>query len=399
MSQSAPWTLGRALPGLLIGATLTTAAALLVIALATGAGRLAPSRTSDPGPSARAVVPRADLTDLELSTIALFESASPGVVHISSSTGRVGWFESLGRGRDWAEGGGSGFVWDAAGHIVTNHHVVEGAQTLVVTFADGRRFPARVMGVSTSLDLAVLEVDAPSESLRPLPVGSSAELRVGQVLYAIGSPFGLDLTLSAGLLGGLERTVRDDRGRLLTGMIQTDAAIHPGNSGGPLLDSAGRVIGIATAVVESPGGNGGIGFAIPIDVVNRSLPRLMSEQQMGQVAIGLVIGKPALLRTLGLEAGLPIGQVVEGSPAAQAGLRGLEIDAQANISADVLLSLGGVELESREDLLMVLCDFAPGDRIPARVWRAGQEFEVELVAVEVDRLGLEPIDPRPAGGN
>ncbi|MEO0653129.1 MAG: trypsin-like peptidase domain-containing protein, partial [Planctomycetota bacterium] len=378
MAETSPWSFGRALPGLLIGATLTAAVALLAIAVTTGVRRLAPAYPEVDGPETRQVSPRATLSGLELSTIALFESAAPGVVHISTSSGRVRWFESLGRGRDWEEGSGSGFVWDLEGHIVTNHHVVEGAQTLVVTFADGRRYPARLMGVSTRLDLAVLEVDAPGEGLRPLPLGSSADLSVGQVLYAIGSPFGLDQTLSAGLLGGLERTVRDDRGRLLTGMIQTDAAIHPGNSGGPLLDSAGRVIGIATAVVESPGGNGGIGFAIPIDVVNRTLPKLMSEQQVGPVAIGLVIGRPALLQTLGLAKGLPIGEVVSGSPSERAGLRGLDIAPDGHITADVLLSLSGVELGSRDDLMMVLHDFAPGDLITARVWREGQVFEVEL---------------------
>lgn len=373
------------LPRLLILAALGAALLFLVLAFSTGWRNL--RMQAAPSDPARVIADRGDLTGFESGAIDVFARSVPGVLHVSTSTESVQWFESLGRERGWVEGEASGFLWDDRGHVVTNQHVIEGAQTLVVSDADGARYSAELVGVSEDFDLALLHVKGLAGRLEPLPIGSSADLVVGQVVFAIGSPLGLDHTLSGGLIGGLGRAVRDDRGRLLTGLIQTGAGIHPGNSGGPLLDTAGRVIGVATAVARSPLGTGGIGFAIPIDVVNRVVPRLISRVGMGQASIGLLVAHLGVRDSLGVEGGLPIGLVLPDSPAERAGLRGVDVRSDGDVTADVLLTIGGVELANSGDLVMAMADFAPGDVVTAEIWRDGQVFEVELETVELESIG------------
>ncbi|MBM4297498.1 MAG: trypsin-like serine protease, partial [Deltaproteobacteria bacterium] len=220
---------------------------------------------NDPKASPRAVAPRGELRGDEKSTIALFKQASPAVVNITA----------IGVERDMftlnlyqiPQGTGSGFVWDTTGNIITNFHVIQNADAAQVTLADQSNWKARVVGVAPDKDLAVLKIDAPANKLQPIPIGTSKDLQVGQSVFAIGNPFGLDQTLTTGIISALNREIESVTRRPIQGVIQSDAAINPGNSGGPLLDSAGRLIGVNTAIYSPSGASAGIGFAIPVDTV------------------------------------------------------------------------------------------------------------------------------------
>ncbi|MCZ6452167.1 MAG: trypsin-like peptidase domain-containing protein, partial [Deltaproteobacteria bacterium] len=221
----------------------------------------------------REITPRGKLSVEESLTIALFRKASPSVVNITTLTVRRDVFTlNL---LEIPEGTGSGFVWDNAGHIVTNYHVIQNADVAQVTLADQSTLKARRIGVAPDKDLAVLQIDVAKSRLRPIPIGSSNNLRVGQKVYAIGNPFGLDQTLTTGVISALGREIESVTRRPIRGVIQTDAAINPGNSGGPLLDSAGRLIGVNTQIFSPSGASVGIGFAIPVDTVNRVVPQLI----------------------------------------------------------------------------------------------------------------------------
>jgi len=228
----------------------------------------------DPDAVPRAITPRGELANDEKATIQVFKQTAPSVVHITN----------LGVARDYfsfdvmkiPRGTGSGIVWDQDGHIVTNYHVVKGAQSLKVTLADHSTWEATRVEVDPDRDLAVIWITAPKNKLKPILVGKSEDLQVGQKTLAIGNPFGLDQTLTQGLVSALGREIEADTGRTIKGVIQTDAAINPGNSGGPLLDSAGRLIGVNTAIVSPSGASAGIGFAIPVDEVNRLVPQLIA---------------------------------------------------------------------------------------------------------------------------
>lgn len=222
----------------------------------------------------RLVTPRGDLAQDERSAIELFETASQAVVYISTAE-RV--IDRRTRNiYNMPRGTGSGFVWDELGHIVTNHHVVEGASGATVRLADGRSYRAMLVGSDPANDLAVLRIGVAIGRPPNLPIGSSSDLRVGQNVFAIGNPFGLDWTLTTGVVSALDRDLPRRGGRPIRGLIQTDAAINPGNSGGPLLDSAGRLIGVNTAIYSPSGANAGVGFAVPVDVVNRVVPALIA---------------------------------------------------------------------------------------------------------------------------
>lgn len=222
------------------------------------------------------VVPRGDLAADEQDTIQIFQAASPSVVHITTREFRRDLFS-----RDIFEipqGNGTGVVWDANGHIVTNFHVIESADTLYVTMSDQSSWKAKLVGIAPDIDLAVLKISSRVTKLQPLPVGTSNDLQVGQKVFAIGNPFGLDQSLTSGLISATGREITSRTGRTIKDVIQTDAAINPGNSGGPLLDSSGRLIGINTAIVSPSGAYAGIGFAIPIDTVNRVVPEMINEK-------------------------------------------------------------------------------------------------------------------------
>jgi S1-C subfamily serine protease len=250
-----------------------------------------------PAPTPRLVSARGDLAADEKATIDLFERASPSVVYISTRRRVVDfWRRDV---RNVPQGTGSGFIWDEAGHVVTNYHVIEGASQAEVRLNDGRTYDAGLVGASPMHDLAVLRINVPIDRPPAVPLGSSGDLRVGQKVFAIGNPFGLDYTLTSGLVSALDRSLSEGSGIAIRHLIQTDAAINPGNSGGPLLDSAGRLIGINTAIYSPSGASVGIGFAVPVDTVNRVVPQLIAEGEYRGPSLGVVVAiHPARRRLL-----------------------------------------------------------------------------------------------------
>jgi S1-C subfamily serine protease len=269
------------------------------------------SRTDVPP---RAVTPRGPLGADELAHIELFRKASPSVVHITSLGAQRDMFSM--NVQQVPRGTGTGFLWDAAGHVVTNFHVIQGANGAKVTLADQTTFDASLVGAFPDRDLAVLRIDAPKDKLPPIALGTSRDLIVGQRVYAIGNPFGLDQTLTTGIVSALNREIESFNNRSIRGVIQTDAAINPGNSGGPLLDSAGRLIGVNTQIASPSGASAGIGFAIPVDEVNRIVPRLIRDGRFVRPAIGVSAGPRGLGEALKLP---PVTQA--GGGAGQAGVR------------------------------------------------------------------------------
>src|SRR6266545_4909483 len=294
----------------------------------------------------RTVEPRGSLSDIERMSIEIFERVSASVVQV---VGRAGVLEApSSEGENGPTQSGTGFVWDAAGHIVTNDHVVEGTGSLAVRFASGQVSRAHVVGTAPNYDLAVIRVDNTRSLPPPIAIGTSDDLKVGQWVFAIGNPFGLDQSLTTGIISALKRRLPTSGGREITNVIQTDAAINPGNSGGPLLDSAGRVIGVNTAILSPSGTSAGIGFAIPIDVVNRVVPELISRGYVPTPGIGIITASEAAATRVGVE-GVVIVRTVPGSPAEQAGLRG--IDPKTGALGDVIVGVNGKPVRRLPDLI------------------------------------------------
>ena len=317
----------------------------------------------------RVVTPRGDLAADEQSTIALFNEASPSVAYITTLSRRVNpWTRNV---FEVPRGTGSGFVWDQAGHVVTNFHVLQGASAAQVTVHD-ETFEAQLVGASPDHDLAVLRINTPGYALRPLPIGSTLDLAVGQKVFAIGNPFGLDKTLTTGVISALDRAIQGANGRTIEGMIQTDAAINPGNSGGPLLDSAGRLIGVNTAIYSPSGAYAGIGFAVPVDTVNRVVPRLIGEGRYTRPSLGIVMDEDInrrLTRQMGVE-GLVVLEIQPDSPAARAGLRGTTLTRGGRvIPGDVIQQLDDRRIRNTDDLLNALDHYRPGDQVELTVQR------------------------------
>jgi S1-C subfamily serine protease len=281
-----------------------------------------------------------------------------------------------------SKGTGSGFVWDDLGHVVTNNHVIQGASEAIIRLNDGRSFNAVLVGSSPAHDLAVLHISVAFDRPPPVPIGTSADLRVGQKVFAIGNPFGLDYTLTSGLVSALDRSLQEDTGTTIEHLIQTDAAINPGNSGGPLLDSAGRLIGINTAIFSPSGAYAGIGFAVPVDVVNRVVPELIARGKYTRPGLGVTVDNninQALTKKLGVN-GVLLLKVDPGSSAAAAGLRGIRVDSNGNVIAgDIIIAINGDSVDSVPVLLARLADYRIGDSVTLRIWRAGNEMEVKVV--------------------
>jgi S1-C subfamily serine protease len=351
---------------------------LLAVAAAAMAMLSLPALTqnrSDAQP--RSVTPRGPLQADELANIQLFKQASPSVVNITS----------LGVQRDLfsmnvqqvPRGTGTGFVWDAQGHIVTNFHVIQGGQGARVTLADQTSYDAKLVGAFPDRDLAVLQIDAPREKLPPLAMGTSRDLVVGQRVLAIGNPFGLDQTLTVGVISALNREIESFNNRSIRGVVQTDAAINPGNSGGPLLDSAGRLIGVNTQIASPSGASAGIGFAIPVDEVNRIVPRLIRDGRFVRPAIGVTAGPENLQRQLRLPAGVPLVAVAPNSPAARAGLQPFRRGERGQVLAgDVITHVAGEAVSNLDDMLAQLERRQPGENIALSVWRNGQSRQVTV---------------------
>ncbi len=315
----------------------------------------------------RAVTPRGSLADSERSAVKLFENVSPSVVYIFSRNGR-------------GSGAGSGFVWDRAGHVVTNHHVVEGASQVAVRMDDGEAVAAKVIGVAEDYDLAVVRLGEVRATMRPIPVGTSTDLKVGQSVFAIGNPFGLSRTLTTGIISALDRRLPTSSNREVRGVIQTDAAINPGNSGGPLLDSAGRLIGVNTAIISDTGASAGIGFAVPVDIVNRIVPRLISDGSVPRPGIGIVVLDEETTARLGAN-GLVIARVVPGSSADRAGLRAADFDGRT--LGDVITQVNGVAVRTIAQFAAELARVGIGNRAELTVVNRGRARGVTVTVADI----------------
>jgi S1-C subfamily serine protease len=327
----------------------------------------------------RPVEPRGNLSELERSTIELFEHASPSVVQV---VGRAGRPEMTTEGEGVPAQTGTGFVWDKAGHIVTNDHVVEGTDVLAVRFASGQVVRGRLVGTAPNYDLAVLLLESPQSLPPPIAIGTSNDLHVGQLVFAIGNPFGLDQSLTTGIISALKRRLPTSSGREISNVIQTDAAINPGNSGGPLLDSAGRVIGVNTAIISPSGTSAGIGFAIPIDIVNRIVPEIISKGHVPTPGIGIVAADEAAATRAGIE-GVVIVRVAPGSPAERAGLRG--IDQATRQLGDIIVGVDGKPVRRLPDLTDELERVGVGKRVSLQVKNGAQERKVEVDVTDIGR--------------
>ncbi|TXI20468.1 MAG: PDZ domain-containing protein [Roseateles sp.] len=323
----------------------------------------------------RAITPRGPLDAEESNNINVFRKTSPSVVHITTLAYQRDLFSM--RVTEQPQGTGSGFIWDEAGHIVTNFHVIQGGDRATVTLADQSSFPAKLVGAFPDRDLAVLRIDAPRAKLTPIALGSSRELQVGQKVYAIGNPFGLDQTLTTGIVSALNREIESVTRRTIRGAIQTDAAINPGNSGGPLLDSAGRLIGVNTSIYSPSGASAGIGFAIPVDEVNRIVPRLIRDGRVIRPALGITSGAANLAQALGAPKGVLLVGVASGGPAAKAGLQPYARDRLGRIvPGDVITAVDGQPVADLDDLLSLIEQRQIGEKASLTVWRAGQTRKV-----------------------
>ena len=327
----------------------------------------------------RAITPRGELAADEKATIDLFERTRESVVYITTSSRvRDIWTRNV---YSVPRGTGSGFVWDDAGHVITNFHVIENASEALVKLADGREFKASLVGVSKAHDLAVLRIKIPNRRPAPVPIGTSHDLRVGQKVYAIGNPFGLDWTLTTGIVSALDRSLGEENGASIEHLIQTDAAINPGNSGGPLLDSAGRLIGVNTAIYSPSGSSAGIGFAVPVDTVNRVVPQLIKTGRYTSPALGVEIDEDLNRRLTKLlnVSGVVVLRVAPGSSAAKAGLTGINISRSGEVvPGDIITAIDGKPVDSVGKLLSRLDDYRVGDTVRVTVLRKGKSTELKV---------------------
>jgi S1-C subfamily serine protease len=362
---------------------LAVAVALLIL-LWHGLSGLFGPLSGDEAPPAepRAVLARGDLAGDEKATIELFERSRDSVVFITTKAQvRDFWTRNV---YSVPRGTGSGFIWDAAGHVVTNYHVIENASGATVKLADGRDYKAELVGASPVHDIAVLRIGVGFKRPPPVPLGESGNLKVGQKVFAIGNPFGLDWSLTTGIVSALDRSLGEENGNTIDHLIQTDAAINPGNSGGPLLDSAGRLIGINTAIYSPSGASAGIGFAVPVDTVNRVVPELIRNGKYLRPTLGIEVDEGLNRRlTAALRVnGVVILGVAPDSAAARAGLRGISSGRDGGIiPGDILLALDGTALDSVGKLLARLDDYQVGDTVKLKVLREGRELEV-MVALQ-----------------
>lgn len=328
----------------------------------------------------RTVTPRGELGADEKATIALFEKSRDSVVFISTAQlFHDPWSRNV---QEVPRGTGSGFIWDDAGDVVTNFHVIAGASQATVRLADGRDYPATLVGASPSHDIAVLRISVGFRHPRPVPIGTSSDLKVGQKVLAIGNPFGLDWTLTTGIVSALDRSLPSEGGReLVEHLIQTDAPINPGNSGGPLLDSAGRLIGITTAIFSPSGASAGIGFAVPVDSVMRVVPQLIRHGRYTRPTLGIETDEglnEQLTQMLG-EHGVVVLRVTPRSAADRAGLRGIRLGPGGRvIPGDIITAVEGKRVDSVADLLARLDDFKVGDKVAVEVERDGRRETVPV---------------------
>ena len=327
----------------------------------------------------RAVEARGNLADFEKLTTDIFQQAAPSVVQVAGQTA-VANPEILTEQEQGRAQSGTGFVWDRAGHIVTNNHVVQGSTELAVRFSAGELARAQLVGGSANYDLAVIRVTQVRDLPPPLPVGTSADLKVGQAAFAIGNPFGLDQSLTTGIISALSRRLPTSGGREVANVIQTDAAINPGNSGGPLLDSAGRLIGVNTAIYSPSGAYAGIGFAIPVDVVNRVVPQLIRSGRVPTPGIGIQAGDDAVGSRAGIN-GIVVIRTLPGSPAERAGLRGVNL--QTGQLGDVIVGVNGKPVRRLVELTDLLEQAGVGATVQLEIMRGGSRTTIPLQVADI----------------
>ena len=327
--------------------------------------------------SPRPTTERGQLTGEEQQNIDIFEKWKASVVYIATSDRVMDyWTRNV---TNVPRGTGSGFIWDPAGHVVTNVHVIAGAAAANVKLADGRDYEAILVGASLAHDIAVLKIRVPKNQPQPMAVGTSHDLRVGQKVFAIGNPFGLDWTLTTGIVSALDRSLEGDSGSVIRHLIQTDAAINPGNSGGPLLDSSGRLIGVNTAIYSPSGASAGVGFAVPVDTVNRVVPQLIANGHYAPPSLGIEVDD-LLSRAVARELGVSGVAVLRASKSASASLRGARLGARNTIiPGDVILAIDGKQVGTAAQLAATLDDYEVGDRVMLSVWREGKQLQVAAV--------------------
>jgi S1-C subfamily serine protease len=326
----------------------------------------------------RAVTPRGDLAEDERATIELFDRSRDAVVFITTSEQIFDF-----RRRNIftiPRGTGTGFIWDTDGHIITNYHVVEGTSEARVRLTDGKEYKARLVGTSQMHDLAVLKISGGTK-LHPLPLGTSRDLKVGQKVFAIGNPFGLDWSLTTGIVSALDRSLKGDSNGAVEHLIQTDAAINPGDSGGPLLDSGGRLIGVTTAIYSPSGASAGVGFAVPVDTVNRVVPQLISKGKYVSPSLGFRTDRvlnDIVTERLGIK-GVLVLEVAPGSPAAAEGFRSAKLMADGTfIPGDIVTEINGKPVESVQELLSRLDDFKAGETVTITLLRNHNKITRQL---------------------
>ena len=328
---------------------------------------------------ARTVDQRGPLSEAERANIELFERVSPSVVQVAARA-------AAGNPLDEDEGAGAasgtGFVWDNNGHVVTNNHVVQNGTEVAVKFASGEVAQAEVIGVAPNYDLAVLRIRNSRQLPPPVALGSSSDLKVGQLAFAIGNPFGLDQSLTSGIISALKRRLPTSSGREIANVIQTDTAINPGNSGGPLLDSAGRLIGVNTAIISPSGSSAGIGFAVPADIVNRVVPELIKNGRVPTPGIGIVAASEAVATRLGVE-GVIVVRTAPGSPAERAGIR--EVNLSSGALGDVIVQADGKPVHRLSDLTDQLEQVGAGKSVRVGVKRGSETRDVNVDIVDIGR--------------
>jgi S1-C subfamily serine protease len=365
-----------------LGCMMTVLTALLGMTLLFYAWPLVRGYFYGPNGNPRPITPRGDLMDAEKSTIAIFKAASPSVAFITTETRSINPFNRT--VREVPQGSGSGFIWDETGFVVTNFHVIQNASSAHVILYDQTSYAAQIVGTSPEHDLAVLKINPPAGvHLVPIPVGTSNDLQVGQTVFAIGNPFGLDQTLTSGVISALRRTITGVAGNDIEDVIQTDAAVNPGNSGGPLLDSAGRLVGVTTAIYAPSGAWSGIGFAIPVDTANRVVPDIIRTGHYVRARVGIHFRDDISQRLLGPRniQGLAILGTQPDSPAQKAGLVGPQQASDGSIQlGDVITNVNGRAIKSGADLLAAMDRVRPGDLVTMTVLREGAPQEVQLRA-------------------
>lgn len=323
-----------------------------------------------------AITPRGNLAEDERATIELFNAASPSVVHITTHALQRDFFSF--NVMEIPQGTGTGFVWDKQGHVVTNFHVIQDADTAHVALADNSTWQAELVGAAPEKDLVVLKIDAPPEVLQPLPIGTSHDLQVGQKVFAIGNPFGLDQTLTTGVISALGREIDSLTGTPIKNVVQTDAAINPGNSGGPLLDSSGRLIGVTTAIYSPSGAYAGIGFAIPVDTVAWGVPELIAHGKILRPGLQISVAPQRWLDRLDIR-GVLVMSVERGSSAEAAGLRPTRRDQFGNVYlGDIIIAVDGKMVASVQDLLLAFDGYKVGDQVTLNVLRGKDQVEVPI---------------------